>query len=553
MFARLWKSYGGSAARSILALALSSASNPALATTCTDISKQLQALDAQKLAQGGCPPVPAHTQPAHLGLPGQPAVTPGCKPDQQAIAAFVAAHQSQYNSLNSQLKANGCTPTCQPIPAAKTLNQCIPGYHGGAAICHTVPDLDGDGIPDTMETQLLERFSPFLRFSVPPPLYDDNGSDPYRPMDPIVYIQHAKLVEHNHSDHVFIANSQLAADPSLVLRSTGYGGAASNLLDQYLQNSCIPGSVGPQQYAIEGLDDGAEHGADWNTIMTNNNVGMFAHVSKFIADSPADLPALPPVRRLRNGTNDPVIPLSRYEDPNFPQNCLAATGRCYKIEYYQFFGKNDDFQAGLGNHQADLSVITVIYSQLLDKIIAVSHWAHGYEMRFDLLAGGNYPNCPGSIDPIVGQQITCSGINSGLQDFNILKISGFSSEQDRPENAQNNTVSFTIGPGSSEFGHPIVFVEAGSHEFWPTPHWGAQGAPAHRGDDKVHHYLTRNIPNLGEIEHPMGAAAAIFTGYNGFWGNKNELNDVSPGPTLHSAWYWFVPNRTPIDPKFSER
>src|ERR1700679_2838410 len=41
-----------------------------------------------------------------------------------------------------------------------------------------------------------------------------------------------------------------------------------------------------------------------------------------------------------------------------------------------------------------------------------------------------------------------------------------------------------------------------SHEFRPSSKWSAQYAPSHACNDSFHHYISQNIPNLGEIEHP---------------------------------------------------
>jgi hypothetical protein len=502
-----------------------------VAQTCTQIEAQIQQLDLEKNRADGCSlTVPNRT----VTVPGQIAHTGSCTPDAAALAAFMAQHQDDYSRLDAALTAHGCRPTCPALAPVGPV------------------DADGDGIPDAVEVELIERFAPYLRFTVPPLVYQDNGADPYRPMDPLVYVMNAKLVRHNHSENLYLSNDQLKNNPDLVLSNSALG-AKSDLLDRYEQNNCVPGAVGVEQYALEGLDTGPEKGADWSVVLAERHVGLFAHVSPFHPGSSSDLPALDPVRRYINGTKNLVIPLSKYEQPTYARNCDAPKEVCYKIEYYQFFGKNDDFQAGIGNHQADLSILTMVYNRGLDQLVAVSHWAHGYEMRFDLLAGGGYPNCPGATDRLIGRTITCSGQNASQKDFNILKIVGFSAEQDQPEKAQNNVISFSKDPKTGKYTHPVVFVEAGSHEFWPTKDWGAQGAPSHNGDDKAHHYLAANIPNLGEIEHPMGDEARIFIQYDGYWGNNYEINDVSPGPSLHASWNWYVPGREPIHPSFVER
>ena len=150
-------------------------------------------------------------------------------------------------------------------------------------------------------------------------------------------------------------------------------------------------------------------------------------------------------------------------------------------------------------------------------------------------------------DPIVGKEIQYTGLEAAVsQNFNILTVSLTGSHQDQPELAQTNTLHGPRPRRPARF-HTRSPSSSSCHtEFWPTSHWGAEGAPAHPGDDAAHSYLTHNIPNLGEVEHPLGAEAAIILGYNGSWGYINTDNNPPPGPALHKAWNWFAPERTPI-------
>src|SRR5208283_5196625 len=191
-------------------------------------------------------------------------------------------------------------------------------------------------------------------------------------------------------------------------------------------------------------------------VTSQKNVGLFAHVSPFksyvAVDPDKNIPAqnlndlATACQKFVNGQpTTPVIPPSVYE------SLCNRKDTCYKIEYYQLFGLNNAYApCDIADHEGDLSIITMVYDLTQDKLMAVSHWAHGYEMRFDLLAGGGYPNCPSSKDPVVGDQITCSGANSGNTSFNILKISGTSAVQDQPEKAQNNIISFALDPTTKE-------------------------------------------------------------------------------------------------------
>ena len=437
---------------------------------------------------------------------------------------------------------------CSPIPVIPA-QVCRPAPHGGT-LCLPQADKDGDGIDDTLEAQLIDRFSPLLRFTIEP----DHGSDKYHPMDMIDYIRHSDLIASRNPAQVLQTNAVLSTHPEKVL------GGSINLLTDYEMNGCTWGGSLRQQAAIQGQHDAHSNnnpdigtydlGAEWTTIETKLNVGMYAHVSPYRSNGPLnspdnrDLTALYPVARLKpNG--QAVIKPSGYET-------LCVTDRCFKLEYYQFFGFNQAWaDLGIGNHQADLAILTEIYDRTKDRLLAVSHWAHGYEMRYDLLSPASA--CTQDFDKLIGEERTCRGENKKFSKFNILTVSPSGAHQDEPEKAQNNQLSFAADPTSGEFAHPVVFVEAGSHEFWPSAKWGAQFAPSHAGNDPYNHYIAKHIPNLGEIEHPLSGDAQIIMEYNGYWGYWNHDNAVSPGPTFHAAWNWFVPGRPVVSTSEVER
>jgi hypothetical protein len=459
-----------------------------------------------------------------------------------ALALF-AAQVLLPNALQSQ---------CSPIPPIQS-QVCMPSHLGGGPpICIAQPDRDGDGIPDAIEAKLIERFSPLLRFTIE----KDNGSEKYRPMDMVDYVRNSDMVVHKDPKQIVIANSILRNNPAQVI--TG----VNNILTTYEQQNCAPSANLRQVSALQGqLDKHSDNnpdigtydqGAEWSVVEAKGNVGMYAHVSPFWPNSMGDLPSHNP-RLKDDGT--PVIGPSGYET-TCQTGPAAQAGKdlCYKIEYYQFFGFNQAWQDfGYANHQADLAMLTEVYDVAKDRILAVSHWAHGYEMRYDLQSAKSTCN-DHDFDKLIGEERTCTGENVKNTDFNILYVNlATGSHQSEPWKAQNNQVSFAQDPVTNEYSHPVVFVESGSHEFWPTSKWGAQYAPSHAGNDPFNHYIARNIPNLGEIEHPLSDDAAIIVGYNGYWGNWNKDNDVSPGPSLHSSWNWFVPGRTPIPSQQAER
>jgi hypothetical protein len=175
---------------------------------------------------------------------------------------------------------------------------------------------------------------------------------------------------------------------------------------------------------------------------------------------------------------------------------------------------------------------------------------HGYEIRFDLKAGIGQPPRQ---DPIVGTIQQWTGSNFGNSSYDIAtlqidlsNIKNTSIKQAHPELAQNNEVTFAADPVAGAFTHPIAFVENGSHEFWPSEKGSVDFSPNHNGRDPDHKYLTRDIPNLGEIEMPFGPRATILLQYDGYWGFVNVYNDPPPGPSMHKSWNWFVNTFQPI-------
>jgi hypothetical protein len=107
---------------------------------------------------------------------------------------------------------------------------------------------------------------------------------------------------------------------------------------------------------------------------------------------------------------------------------------------------------------------------------------------------------------------------------------------DEVAKAQNNLVRFFKDPQTREFSHPVVYIENGSHEFYPSENWTYYGSPNHNG--KSYHYLTSTPPNLGEIDYPLHETdeADVVLWFNGYWGAYGNYNDPPPGPVLHKNW-----------------
>jgi hypothetical protein len=93
-------------------------------------------------------------------------------------------------------------------------------------------------------------------------------------------------------------------------------------------------------------------------------------------------------------------------------------------------------------------------------------------------------------------------------------------------------------PATNRFAHPVVYIEHGTHELFPSPDWNYYAAPNHNGGS--YNFLTNTPPNLGEVEHPLNEdpAALIILRFNGYWGTYCKANCSPPGPPLHANWAW---------------
>jgi hypothetical protein len=266
-------------------LVLAGSSVPSQSQTCTQVVQQIKQFDTDYEAAGGCPgePIKPTSIPKLLPPGGVTSSDPTCTPDSKKMDGWFAAHKGDYDTLTTKLQAcnlQACPPIKPVSPELCALSRT------GKTDCMPNPDSDGDGIPESVETKIIARFSPFLRFSL-----SGNLPEVYRPIDPLTYIAHASLVDHSHQDRTLIPNSQLAADPTVIL-SSNLLGSPSNILASYGPtedfSGCINSIPRPGYSLKANLGDGSVMGADWPIVNSQKNVGIFAHVSPFTPYVPAD-------------------------------------------------------------------------------------------------------------------------------------------------------------------------------------------------------------------------------------------------------------------------
>lgn len=354
-------------------------------------------------------------------------------------------------------------------------------------------DLDEDGISDSEEARLLAKFRPYLRFT------KDHGTDEeYRPTDVLFYLHRSKVIESgDEGSKTILDNSVLRTHPDTIL----------NLIWKDFHSSDYRRHPQQTKYHINplehppGLEGGnvARHGNPWTEVEARRNVGLYGHVTPF-------------------------------QGPN---------GLLYKVEYWQFFGYNNTAESlDLGDHEGDWTTVQVTVDPAQnDKIISVLHSAHGLDFLYEMSATTKVLIL--RPDPVIKDGTVQEYHGHFLESVDLVSHDlKFRAKEGELQKAQNNILRLYHASGETGFTHPVVYVEYGTHEFYPSQHWDYYAAPKHTGDSP-HSYLTSTPPNLGEVGHPLKetAAASIILHYNGYWGAYSRKNAPPPGPVLHqSKW-----------------
>lgn len=413
-------------------------------------------------------------------------------------------------------RAHAAQPFLQIVAAAIMLTPV-------AALGQPV-DADRDGIPDGVEHQLLERYRPYFAFA---------KDEDYRPADVAFYIRSAKLLKKgDESSPAVIDNPQLAASPNLVLTANVEGSdyCSDTGPGTGPQHTCISNlflNRRQTNYRINPLEhppgqpggDPGRHGASWTDELQQRNIGLYGHVV--------------PVRLNQDIVWNCHTRWDALPAPN------AQAQLFYKVEYWQFFGYNSQDKALIGDHEGDWTSVQLLIRPadpprivaghvvpgLPERITAVMMYAHGLEFRYDLK--------PGETGPMIGAFEELRGPSYGHSVDIALK----GKQCDGAVlNAQQNVLRLYSEPGSMNFVHPVIYVERGGHESWPTTGWSYYGAQNHNGDGN--NFLSATPPNLGEVEAPLSEypTALPILRFNGLWGAFSRYNTPPPGPPLHAQW-----------------
>jgi hypothetical protein len=347
-----------------------------------------------------------------------------------------------------------------------------------------VLDRDQDGIPDDKERELLDKYRPELLYA---------RGENYRPCDAIWYVRHSELkpgADEGASN--VISRDVLRADPSRLLTANKSG--------SHLGPSDITRNPRRTGYCLNPFNkyrDGYEpgDGYDWPDIFRLGNVGVYGH----------------------------VVPWRNY----------------YEISYWLFYGyNNSEAWMDIADHEGDWESVHLLIDPATGWLVKGFHCAHGSEMAFDFSVQGISRVM---VNTAVGSVVEFRGPNYDTSNFNM---------RTNTDRACNNLVRFHRDPDTGDYTHVMVYVERNTHGSWPSEHWTYKvrvagrdySAPPHPGNANM--FLSKNPPNLGEVEHPLSDDARIILRYNGRWGAYRGHaadaagTDTPPGPQFHWQWVW---------------
>jgi hypothetical protein len=510
-------------------------------------------------------PLPVSPQPA-VGTAWKPGTL---YPGPQNVAVVPGVNQITVFLLNIHTGApNNTTPKLTdievgkaPSPGRGTSASVTAGIDvlaaGGAHVTPSIPpsSLAKDGLTAASRRQLMKDYAPLLLYS-----YDHASDEVYAPIDVLSFIQGSSLDSSTQAAN--LPNSALQT-PSVILDPTP---SAPN--DPKIGTISATLSLLPAELYVTPLPNTVQKGTAWATVMSsqNPNVGLYGHVIllDFKNLDVKQFQSLPDAALLAGFA-------TRYGcDAN---NWASCPAQIIKIEYWQFFGYSHDYQ-GTGDsivdshtdHTGDWCTVQLYldaswwqFGRPDAAILAVYHYMHGIQVGFDMAQVSEPPaklTVPARASNDKGDTYSAvefHGPNYGQSVDFPVSFAGLQMGPDKsPQvaNAQNNAMQLA-GERSAEltflpsFQHPVVYVEWGGHEFWPTVGWSYVGASKHNGTGQYSYFGSSPLDLTVDNDSPPQEAVTLVTSFAGYWGAEGG-GGPPQGPPLHCQWYW-DPVNTPKD------
>jgi len=420
------------------------------------------------------------------------------------------------------------------------------------SVTNAAPAQLKDGLTAAVRKQLLHDYAPLLLYS-----YDHGSDEQYAPIDVVPFVQASSL------------HSEISGVPSLENSTLQSASGVLDILDPNSQPTSPAGTIASAALAKLYLEPSgaAQKGDPWKTIpqgvnAQGTNVGLYG-------------------RAILLNLNDTQDGLEN--DPSLPWNILLARYNCggsqpcaaqvIKLEYWQFFGYSHDSAnfSALADHAGDWCAVQVYVdagwwdSPRPDRaILFVVHYMHGAQVGFNMSLADAEPvttAVPARPKNDKGATYTAEEFHGphygdSIEFYGSLAPAFPRNQQTQLFFAQNNTLQLaTAGPFAASplgglhgepvhpvinvsFQHPVVYVEWGGHEFWPTPAWSFYGASKHNGLGQYSYFGSAPVDVSPGTTPTTQNDVALVTEFDGYWGSPQPLNNPPEGPPLHCQWFW---------------
>jgi hypothetical protein len=340
--------------------------------------------------------------------------------------------------------------------------------------------------PTSSEIALVERFRPYFKTSM-------NGSyiENYRPASWQWFVDRVSFVSGYKSStpsgcagngtaddwpngQVLLDGASLTAQLYSVLATYPYADVR-----KFLPNDVDPPDEG---YAMHLDQSSSRTGEDWDSVVHQRH-GLYAHVE------------LTPDANLK------------------PEQWMI------NIEYTIFWAYNE---ALCSHHNGDITTLVVVYDPTRDLPVRVTYSMHGYAL--EIFPVGSPEDF--TYDLLPGRDQAGNALSVFAMRVNIPSTLSYQ----QGGSAHSPGLSFVRlaqDPVSRQYTHPVVYVEQGSHEFWPNETGALTAAPQHNGNGFS--FLPDNYPVLDTSDN---SPDHFFLFLNGKFGSDPH------SIMLHRTWFW---------------